>query len=235
VKKIFDIFVLLLAINFLAIAGGAGWLYQSGHLDRKRVQAIKATLFPPPAPAAPTTQPAEAEGARAAGSKRLEDLLAKMAGKHTAAEQVEFIQQTFFTTMAQLDRRQVEIENLNQQLAVENQKLATDRKALDEERERLTASEQQSQRLASDKGFQDTLTLYSAMPPKQAKTVFMTLDDQTIAQYLDAMQPRTAAKIIKEFKSPDETERIKRVMEKIHVPPQPGNGATPTTQEAKDQ
>ena len=41
------------------------------------------------------------------------------------------------------------------------------------------------------------------MPAKQTKAVFMTLQDETIIQYLQAMQPRTAARIMKEFKTPE--------------------------------
>ena len=44
-------------MHFLALAGGVGWLFQSGHLDRTRVTAIKELLFPPPAANAPATQP----------------------------------------------------------------------------------------------------------------------------------------------------------------------------------
>jgi hypothetical protein len=45
----------------------------------------------------------------------------------------------------------------------------------------------------------------------------MGLDDKTIKNYLEAMQPRTAAKIIKEFKSPDETARIEKIMEQMRL------------------
>ena len=213
-KKLWNILVLMLAINFLALAGVVGWLWQGGRLDAARVKAIKAVLFPAPEVAAPTTQPSEADGP-APASQRLEDLLAKVAGKRTAAEQVEIIQQTLDTTVAQLDRRQKEVEDLERQVAEENRRLTEDRKALDEDKRRLAEREGESERLAGDKGFQDTLTLYNAMPAKQVKTVFASLDDDTVARYLDAMTPRTAAKIIKEFKSPQEADRIKRVLEKM--------------------
>jgi hypothetical protein len=55
------------------------------------------------------------------------------------------------------------------------------------------------------------------MPAKQVKTVFMTLDDETVRNYLRAMQPRQASKIIKEFKTPEETARVQRVMEQMRL------------------
>ncbi len=233
-KKVWNLLVLTLAVNFLALAAGAAWLYQGGRLDHARMVAMKEILFPPPAPVAPTTQPAEDAPVPSSSPRRLEELLSKMAGKRTAAEQVEFIQQTFDTTMAQLDRRQRVIEDLEGQIARANQKLADDRKTLDGDRAALVAREKESERLAGDKGFQDTLALYNTMPPRQVKGLFMTLDETTVAQYLDAMEPRTAAKIVKEFKTPDELERVKRVLEKMRRPPQantPALAANPDNKE----
>ena len=53
------------------------------------------------------------------------------------------------------------------------------------------------------------------MPPKQVKQIFATLDDQTVVNFLQAMEPRTAAKIIKEFKTDDEVARMQKVLEKM--------------------
>jgi Rod binding domain-containing protein len=53
------------------------------------------------------------------------------------------------------------------------------------------------------------------MPAKQVKTIFMTLSATTVQQYLEAMQPRAAAKIMKEFKTPGETVFIQQVLENM--------------------
>ncbi|HWE95610.1 MAG TPA: hypothetical protein VG269_16720 [Tepidisphaeraceae bacterium] len=232
-KKLWDILVLMLAINFLAVGGGIAWLYQSGRLDRKRVAAIKEVLFPPPEVPAPATQPAAALGP-VAPSQRLEELLAKHTGR-SATEQVEFIRQTFDATAAQLDQRQRVVGELEQQVALANRKVVEDRKALEAERARLTEQEAQAERLAGDKGFQDTLNLYNTMPGKQVKAVFMGMDEQSAAEYLDAMPPRSAARIIKEFKAPEETERMKRILDKMrHVPGLASAAVGPATREAKE-
>ena len=39
-KKLFNVIVLALAINFLAAAGGVAWLFRSGHLDRARLLEV---------------------------------------------------------------------------------------------------------------------------------------------------------------------------------------------------
>ena len=93
---------------------------------------------------------------------------------------------------------------------------------METERQALDAAKQQQAALASDKGFQDSLLLYNTMAAKQVKNIFMGLDDPTVMNYLRAMQPRTAAKIIKEFKTQEETDRIQRIIERMRQ-------STPTT------
>ena len=95
--------------------------------------------------------------------------------------------------------------------------LKADRTVLDGDRKKLTDDQQQTARLAQDQGFQDSLSLYNSMPPKQAKTVFLTMDDATVVNYLRAMTPRTAAKILKEFKSPEELDRVHKLMDRMRV------------------
>src|SRR6266404_2601032 len=114
-KRLWDVLVLTLAVNFLVVAGGVAWLYQGGRLDRERVAKVKEVLFPPttqpttggPAkqPADPTTQP----------TLVLETLLAKRP-KMSAGQQVEFIRQTFDERQAQLGRREQELAHQQTQL-----------------------------------------------------------------------------------------------------------------------
>ena len=222
-KKLFNVFVLTLAANFLAVAGAVAFLYKDGRLDRKRFEAIRLILYPPPAPAPAATQPAQA--ARVEPVLQLGELLAQKSGLSTA-EQLEFIQQTFDARMAELDRRQRELVDLQRQVDMANAALARDRTSLDAGTKELADREQLAATLAADKNFQDTLKLYQAMPAKQVKQLFMTMDDETVTRYLQAMEPRGATKILKEFKGPDEVQRVQRVLEKMRGPAtQP---ATPT-------
>lgn len=211
-KKLWNVLVLTLAINFLAVAGAAGWLYKTHRLTPENIRAVKTILFPPPIePEVPATQPSDAT---TQPILKLDELLARQSGR-TAAQQVEFIQQSFDAQMAQLDRRHRELLALQGQVDAAKQKLAVDRAQLDADRAALSVEQEQAARLATDKGFQDSLALYTAMPPKKTKDVFLALDDQTVTNYLQAMPPRTAAKIIREYKSPEEVQRIQTVLEKM--------------------
>jgi flagellar motility protein MotE (MotC chaperone) len=214
-KKLWNVFVLTLAVNFLAVAVGVGYLYNDGRLDRKRLDAIKAVLYPPPATQPAASQPAD-EG-RPEPVLNLGELLEQKSGL-TVSEQLSFLQQTFDARMAELDRRQRELADLQRQVDMANSTLARDRAALEDEKRQLAEREQLAARLAGDKGFQDSLKLYQSMPAKQAKQAFMTMDDETVKRYLQAMEPRGAAKIVREFKTPDELQRIQRVIDQMRGP-----------------
>jgi hypothetical protein len=214
-KKLWNVFVLTLAVNFLAVAAGVAYLYKDGRLNRTRFEAIRLILYPPPVPAPAATQPATPK--RNEPVLQLGELLAQRSGL-SAAEQLEFIQQTFDARMAELDRRQRELADLQRQVELANTSLAKDRTALDAQRKLLSDREQLAATLAADKGFQDSLKLYEAMPARQVKQLFMAMDDETVTRYLQAMEPRGATKIVREFKAPDEAQRIQRVLEKMRGP-----------------
>ena len=209
-KKLFFVLIFTLAMNFLAVGGAIGYLFQSGKLDKAKISKIREVVFPPPGSGA-TTQPSAA--APAPQPLNLANLLEKHSG--SVIEQVDFIRRTVDSQMLELDRRQREMADLKQQVDLANQKLASDRAAWEKREKALADREQAAQKLQSDTGFQNSLSLYNAMPSKQVKSIFMTLNESTVQEYLTAMDTRTAGKIIKEFKSPDETAFIERVLERI--------------------
>lgn len=215
-KKLGGAIILTLAINFLAAAGAVGYLFQTGKLDRAKILAIKELVLTPPPVDPATTQPSEQDAPTTKPVNSLEALLARASGR-TAGEQVEFIQRSFDGQMALLDRRNRELTDLQRQVDLAKQQMERDRVALDKQRSDLTTQQELAAKLATDKGFQDSLQLYNTMSGKQVKTIFMTLDDETMRQYLQAMQPRAAARIIKEFKAPDEVARIQKVMEAMRT------------------
>jgi hypothetical protein len=213
VKKLFSLLTLVLAINFLALAGAVGWIVKTKSVDREKMLAIKEIIFPK-ATTQPTTEPSVAEAATTQPAIRLDELVARQAGR-TAAEQVEAIQHSFDAQIAELDRRQREVQDLERQVDLAKQQMGRDRAALNAEKSALKNREDQSTKLASDQGFQDALSRYIAMPPKQVKQIFVTLDDQTVVNFFQAMEPKIAAKIIKEYKTDAEIAQVQRILEKM--------------------
>ena len=237
-KRLFNVIVLAMAANFLVAAGGVGWLYKSGHLDKPRLAEVKKVLFPPPATqpaadvavaAAPTTRPADAAADEV--GPNLDAVLAKAVGR-PADQQVEVVRQAFDVQSAELDRRRRELVDLQRQLDTGRAEVARDRARIDADRKTFATSVADQGKLAGDKGFQDTLALYQVMPARQVKTIFMSLPEAAVEQYLQAMSPKTAAKITKEFKTPDEADRLQRVLERMRASTPPASPPPPASPQA---
>ena len=65
--------------------------------------------------------------------------------------------------------------------------------------------------------FTQSLTLYNELKTKQVKDIFLTMPLDVVADFLTAMEPERASKIIGEFKSPDEQKFITGVLERIRT------------------
>src|SRR5687767_1574515 len=134
-KKIWNVLVLTLAVNFLVLAGGVGYLYQTKRLDKDKAHAIREMLFPPEASAAATTQPTTNPAATQPVVK-LDELLAAHAGL-PAAEQVQLLQRTFDSRAAQLERQQRDVEALHDLVTQAQAKLKAERDAFEVQRAAL--------------------------------------------------------------------------------------------------
>src|SRR5208282_4562480 len=110
------------------------------------------------------------------------DLLAKASGR-PAQEQIDFIRQAFDGELAELDRRQRELLDLQRQIDLARAQAKVDREKLEKAQDDLQNRQKMQDKLASDEGFQKALELYNVMPAKQVKTIFMSLSDDTVQQY----------------------------------------------------
>jgi hypothetical protein len=213
-KKLTIVLAVTLALNFLAAVGGAAYLFSIGALSKEKVAGIKELMFPAATQAA--EQKKDQPEASTQPTYKMEELLAKVSGR-PAGEQVEFMQRTFDMQVAQLDRREQELRSMQGTIKTDREKLDALQKKLQTQQNLQEARAKAQAKEAEDKGFQDSLALYNSMQPKQVKDVFATLDDPTVMKYLRAMDPPRAAKIIKEFKTPVETERVQKLMEMIRA------------------
>lgn len=226
IKRLLGVITLTLAINFIAALGGVGWLWKSGALSRDKIHQLKEVLYPSTA-TAPTTAPDETAADANAATQPVDTLAKLMSGigPRSASEQLDFISNSFDSQMAIIDRRQVELTALQRQIEASRQQVETDRAAVAADRAKLTADQDAVAKQAQDTGFQTTLALYEAMPPAQVKSLFMNMDPATVARYLSAMEPRSASKIVKTFKSNDEIDRIQKVMALIQSPDATGGAS----------
>lgn len=214
-KKLLHVITVTLALNFLAVLGVVGWLVGSGRLTRETLATLREALATPTAAepaAAPTSQPATQPVVDS--MSQLEELLRQHTGR-PMTEQVQFLQQRFDAQATALDRRARELGDLQRTIELAQQKLAADRRRFEAEKAALVSERQRAESVVRDQAFEDSLNLYTKMGSRQVKQVFAGLDDATVVRYLRAMDPRVAARIIKEFKTPDEISRIQRIMETL--------------------
>jgi hypothetical protein len=211
VKKLSIVVLLMLALNFLAVAGGVGYLFGTGKLDGDKAKQIGAILFPePPAPEPKVEE--QPDPATTQPLLRLDTLLNQTADK-SVAEQVEFIRAAFDGQAAQLDRGRRELLDMKRQLEAAKMELARDRAAADDRERGLIARAEQQKQSEVDKGFRSTLEVYNALPTKQVKDHFMTLEESTVVRFLQAMDSSRAGRILKEFKTPEEASKAQTLLE----------------------
>ncbi len=239
-KRVLNVVVLTLAVNFVLATAGVGWLAASGRLTKARVADVRKVLFPPPATQpTPATRPAVADGPADASADpvtRLGAMLAKAAGR-PPGERLADVQQSQDVELAEVDRRQRDLQDLRAQAELAQAQAARDRDAVARDRQALKAQQDQLAAGHVDKGFDDSLALYRTLPPKQVKAIFVTLPDETVQRYLQAMDARQAAKVMKEYKSPADVDRLQRVLERIRQPTQAAGAppaATATTATGPD-
>src|SRR5436190_16860779 len=137
-KKLLTLISATLALNFLAAAIGIFYLYNSGKLNRDKVQQIKQIVF------APATQPVEEQddsrNPTTQPTLKLEEMLAKVSGR-SASEQVEFIQSTFNSHMAILDRRFQDLQNQRRTLEEAKRQADKERDQLRSDQKKLATSQ----------------------------------------------------------------------------------------------
>lgn len=216
IKKMLNLISAVLALNFLVIAGGMGYLMVTGKLTKDKIGEIRQLVLASDQPA--TTQPATTQTAQEVPPTtpmlRLDNLLAEAAGR-VEPTQVNVVQTAYDAQNALLERRLREVEDQRRQLAQAKADFETQRKALLEQAAALTEKQQAQEQVAQDKGFQDTLALYQAMAPKKVKEIFKGLTDDVVVRYLQSMEPRQAGSILKEFKTPEENSRAQTILEKM--------------------
>lgn len=223
-KKLVSLISIVCMLNVLAVAGLAGFLWATGRLDKPKVQAIADMLKHQGTPenyreklydiiAPPTTRPGAATSTAPAAQPAL--AMGGGADPATAEDRIDYMRQAM-----EIERLKLESEA---QGLRDQQKLLVAKKfeveaALTKLADEKKAFEQQIAAASSKddgEGFKKSMALFDELKPKQVKDLFngMTLD--LAAKYLTAMEPDRAAKIIGEFKTPEEKAFVKGLLERI--------------------
>ncbi|MGP1309891.1 MAG: hypothetical protein ACTS27_06820 [Phycisphaerales bacterium] len=216
-RSLWIIITTLALANFLAVVGVIAWLGTTDRLSGERIDAVRELFKPTVA----EERAAEEEKARLeAEQAEAEASEAFMREPPTPAGD-EVAEQEAVTNAAQqeLSRLSREAEDLRRTFARELAQIERAREQLKQEREDFDALRARLAALEGSEQFERALALYQSLKPAQAKAMLQTLiDDGDMEQavsYLNAMQTRTASKILAEFE--DDPDLAATLLERVRT------------------
>jgi len=203
-RTLFTVIALLAILHILAGLGFVGWLAGTGRLNRERLNETKA-LFEL---TIEQEREKEAEEAELAEETRIEAerqaRLSGVGGLASTADRLQEEEKRNEVLLRQLERTRREIEALSDNLTLARQRMERQHADLLTAKQELEERIQQIEARLNDEGFKKAVALYESLPSKQVKQMFVELmqTEQTddVVAYLEAMQPRKAAGVLKEFK-----------------------------------
>jgi hypothetical protein len=204
VKGLWLIVSTIALANFLAMLGFVGWLKATDRLNGERIGRIReifTTTVSADEAAAAALVAAEETAKAQAEAAALEGEAPLSATESMSNERVQSEQQR-----QHVERLRREVEDLQRSLVRERTVLDEEWKKLHGERE---AFESMRTRLAEMEGsaqFERALRLYESLQPEQTQALLQQLIDagetEQVVSYLNAMQTRTASKVLAEFQDP---------------------------------
>src|SRR2546426_10068273 len=202
-KSFWNIISFLAVVHLLALLIFIAWLWQSGRLNRDRVndlrQFLSMTSAQAKTAAEKTLQETEAERLRKAREEHQ--------SHPTGDSERQIARLMLLSQQEEQTRRRLDDEKkiLQQQLNQTTAQVFEKQSAFERQRLEWENSAKADQQRQTDQHFLQTVKLYEQATPKQGKRMLQELIaqnhvDQAVS-YLDAMNVRAASKILKEFKT----------------------------------
>lgn len=216
-KLAWQVIALLCLVHILLAGTFAAWLVGSGRLDRQRVTAT-VDLF---RPTIKDERNAEEEAAKVARDAEalLADVVNVTDGPASVAQRLSEERQRHEITLRQLERTKQEVQSLRENLDQRQRRMEQQQQELVAEKQSLEQRLKEVEDRYNREGFQKAVGMYESLPPKQVKQMFLSLIDQSqtdaVITYLEAMQPRKAAAVLKEFKTADEAVKAAELTERL--------------------
>ena len=221
-RAVWNAIAVLLLLNVLVLAGAALWLYNSGRLNRERIDKVLEVFRL-------TVEQEEAELELAAEVAQQ----AREVGKEQVwLESVKAGPRSVEGRMNE-DRRAVELTlHLNERARRDRkaflENMAKYRQIITRQEAELNARRQQIDRVLAEQkqrreseDFKKAVAIHEQGKPKQTKRIFMDLikqgDITQVIEYLAAMQTRKAVAVLKEFKNDTEITQARLLIEGLRT------------------
>ena len=243
VKSLWNILSFLAVVNLLALAIFIAWLWQSDRLSASRVQQLRDMLSVTIA-----EEKARDDESQKKAKAQAEAELEQQVQANPPIESGAQLQQISLIKHEQEQaRRRLEDERdvLLSALEAESKRLERKRQELDQQKAAWENAVRDERQRKNDEQFLQAVRQLEQLSPKQGKQMIVELvekkQSETAVAYLDAMSPRSSAKILKEFKSETEIELATELLEQLRTfglkssaaaPAAAANGSASPTQEA---
>lgn len=203
-KGVWILISTLALANFLAMVGLVGWLKATDRLDASRIATVRemfSTTVSAERAAADAAKAAEDAAARKQEEAAIAGTPPLSASEAMGTERVQSEQQR-----QHVERLRREVEDLQRSLARERDELDEQWGQLRAERAAFQAMREQLAALEGSAQFERALRLYESLRPEQTQALLQELitagNIEQVVSYLNAMQTRTASKVLAEFQDP---------------------------------
>lgn len=213
-------------VNLLALVAFVGWLIRTDRLDRERVYGIRDML----APTITEVQQAEDHEQTVREAEMTEEQTQWRDENPfpPSVRQVRHLERMEDRATELTRRAEADMEQLREQLRRDQEALAAERAAFEAKRDAFNAVQGDALTKAEQAQFDRVVGLLESIRPAQARDLlkqWVAEDDLDQAvRYLNAMKQRIAAKVLKEFKNPQEQVMAKELLERLQTLGQ-GTGA----------
>lgn len=218
-KTIWNVLSFLAIVHLLSLTIFGLWLWQSGRLSAERVQTTRRLFAPTIAQAVE----AERQAQRDAAARQLEaeEEARRTNPPHSSEVRLQQISRMEDVELRTIRRMEDERSMLFSQLEEERHRLEQREAALERERESWLARVEAAEQRRASEQFAKTVRQYESVQPKQAKNMMLELIDaggmDQAVEYLNAMNARSASKIMAEFKDPVEIELATELLEQLRT------------------
>lgn len=245
-RTLWSLFVALVVLHMLALAGLVVWLRVDGRLNQDRAQHVinmfSKTIEQDQKELAAGQQESMQRVARQAHEKRMKPV---GEGSKAMADRLAAHEQTLELLRHQREQQKRIIEKLQRQVQLARQEQMRQQTKLDQERAEFEEKVRVDEAKRLDEDLKKAIALLESQKPAQVKAMLLILLQDgavdRVVDYLARMQHHKAAKVIGEFKEDAEIDIAMRLVERLRaraaVPsatPMPpgtsgdGGAATPT-------
>jgi chromosome segregation ATPase len=220
-KAAINALVLLMVVHVIAAIGFVGWLAATDRLSKDRLADVRDTFKLTLAAEAEQDAQAEELAKQAQAEADRHARLTGASGLGSAAERLAAEEERNELLLRQLERTRRELEDLQRNLHLARQNMERQRDDLVQAKADLEKRLKEIETRLNDEGFKKAVALYEQLPAKRVKPMFATLmtqgqTDQVVA-YLEAMEPRKAAKVLAEFKAEAELGQAVDLTERLRA------------------